>query len=770
MKNILKYIMLVAVALMATACQEGLDQLSDSDQGCVTLNIKMMEQQTRFTAPEELRVRVFDTKGTDVKTDDVLVRIFTEEDEIPNEIYLIEGNYRITVEGRDKAHTEVFKESDANPKAKLYYKGEATLEVEAGATTQANVECYPQNVRVGVSLDETQGENAKLQDVKISLAAVTLVGKESYTSTDFTEATKAGVKKLDFGGTGDDSFTGTSYGFFLLADGVMKGNIAWVATGNHVDDKETADNTADDVTTPFDKAGQFEVEPGKAYKVNFVFQKAPNGAVTVDIKVVQLVEVIENEFGFKPQPEFSSMQWLKADKDDASKNVYGGNSVAFAVEGLNPMDKLEVNDIEIQLTSQTNTVSGVTVTPVAGKEAGTAYSITLGSDFFKSMAGGVQDLKFEAFEGGSLAGEYEMKFTNMGLDIGQTESDLWANTATFMALITDGSSSNVKVKFRRKGTEDWAETGVATPDNNGIATVTSVAAWSDAITNEAGKTVYTPNVDKSIFANNIYECQLVIGENTYGPIVEYDLSGKGQDIPYAKFDDKNLDCFKVLVDNEAKYWGSGNNTAVGDLCTYETYAGTQGNNGRAKLKTKFVNAIIIKTIATGNLFTGKFKMNGTSGGTVSFGVNYPWSARPIGLSLKCQYDIGTVDYVDSEFGIKEMEDQPDQASIFVAIVDWGSQHQVSSGTSAPSGMWSPENGADVVPSSGKIIGYGVKYLSGENETMEDINIPIYYYNPADSKPNNNYTLVISAANSRYGDYMTGCTTNVMYVDDFQWVY
>ena len=25
-------------------------------------------------------------------------------------------------------------------------------------------------------------------------------------------------------------------------------------------------------------------------------------------------------------------------------------------------------------------------------------------------------------------------------------------------------------------------------------------------------------------------------------------------------------------------------------------------------------------------------------------------------------------------------------------------------------------------------------------------------------------------NHAYGDYMVGCTTNVMYVDDFQWVY
>ena len=38
--------------------------------------------------------------------------------------------------------------------------------------------------------------------------------------------------------------------------------------------------------------------------------------------------------------------------------------------------------------------------------------------------------------------------------------------------------------------------------------------------------------------------------------------------------------------------------------------------------------------------------------------------------------------------------------------------------------------------------------------------------PADGR----YSLVISCSASAYGDYLTGSTNNVLYVEDFEWVY
>ena len=74
--------------------------------------------------------------------------------------------------------------------------------------------------------------------------------------------------------------------------------------------------------------------------------------------------------------------------------------------------------------------------------------------------------------------------------------------------------------------------------------------------------------------------------------------------------------------------------------------------------------------------------------------------------------------------------------------------------------------------SGRIIAYGVMDISAstEGESLIGGEIPLVYYDTACAAPQNSYTLVISCATSKYGDYMNGCSKNVLYVDDFEWVY
>ncbi len=54
--------------------------------------------------------------------------------------------------------------------------------------------------------------------------------------------------------------------------------------------------------------------------------------------------------------------------------------------------------------------------------------------------------------------------------------------------------------------------------------------------------------------------------------------------------------------------------------------------------------------------------------------------------------------------------------------------------------------------------------------MVEATLPLNFYDPAAGRPTGKYSIIISCSTSAYGDYMVGCTTNVMYVDDFQWVY
>ena len=56
-----------------------------------------------------------------------------------------------------------------------------------------------------------------------------------------------------------------------------------------------------------------------------------------------------------------------------------------------------------------------------------------------------------------------------------------------------------------------------------------------------------------------------------------------------------------------------------------------------------------------------------------------------------------------------------------------------------------------------------------NETMLSRDIEFHFYDHT-ARPSGTYTIVLSCSANAYGEYMLGCTSNVLYVDDFEWVY
>lgn len=753
---------MAAVALMAAACQEGLDQISTEEgMGNVTLNISTKEH-TRAGdtfSPEELRVRIYDKDGR-------LVRLYTDINEIPEKIALVAGTYTFKVEGRDKAHTTKFKGSDIeDDREKIYYIGETEVEVKAGTFVDAEIDCYPQHVRVGVVLDEDEGENKLLSKVKISLAVMDINGNDAAVDNlkkaDFEdvyeEVVKAsGADRLDFAvdsvALGDLS----DYAYFLLPedeDGDQ--TIAWAITGKHTVKAEAEGDP--DVVTAFDRAGQIVVQKGKAYELQFRYSQLPDGSITVTVTVDDTVEGKDDKYTFKPEPEITPLtgnSW----SEDATNNVYvvGTSDISFNVTSINPINGFGVNEIKVwdKGTIASDYKDWMTVTK--NDDKGLDFTVTVNPKFFATLPGGTQDFRFSAYDGATEVGKFKTTFKNQGLTA-PTEVDLWANTAKFNAVVTDGAATNVSVKFRKVDSSEWAE--VALTGSNYDYAGKSVAAWTTD-KNVNGIEIFKPNSDKSIFANNTYEYQLYIDGEAYGPNATLTTSVE-QPIPYADFESSSLSCWEQNNSN-APFWGSGNNTYKSGLCVQSSHSGMRGS-----YVAKLASSETLGMLATGNVFTGTFSMSGFSG-TVSFGVDYNWVARPTAIKVKVWHNIGNV--TTTKYASTIPYGKPDQASIQVCVIDWSKKHQVTSGENAPTGVWSPENGADAV-SAGKIIGYGVVYPTGttSGDSMVELEIPIYYYDKV-TKPSKNYTLVISAATSRYGDYMNGCYDSDMYVDDFQWVY
>ena len=125
--------------------------------------------------------------------------------------------------------------------------------------------------------------------------------------------------------------------------------------------------------------------------------------------------------------------------------------------------------------------------------------------------------------------------------------------------------------------------------------------------------------------------------------------------------------------------------------------------------------------------------------------------------------------IDKKFGAPIGMGDQDRARIMVAIVDWNTRREVGSGTEAPTGTWDPEETTSV--DEGPIIAYGSLFIdqSSTGGKMIDVQLPLNFYDTK-AKPSGLYQIVISCSTSAYGDFMAGCKSNILYVDNFEWVY
>jgi len=338
------------------------------------------------------------------------------------------------------------------------------------------------------------------------------------------------------------------------------------------------------------------------------------------------------------------------------------------------------------------------------------------------------------------------------------EADLWQNTGTVTALISaDEYASGAALEYRIKGDTEWQPMQESGYDA-GILTATIAPEWKTE-TNPNGLTVYKLVPKKGLFAGHTYEFRLLVGGSEQGAPLEY-TAPAGNTIPNGDMEDASMSCW-TQNNKTAEFWGSGNNTFTKGLCTQAPFAGGM----RAKLQATSA----VGVLASGNLFTGLFQKDLITRGVVSFGQTYAWKARP--RALKVQYfaeHIGPVD-IDKKFGAPIGMGDQDRARIMVAIVDWNTRREVGSGTEPPTGTWDPQEAAST--EQGKIIAYGSLFIdeSSTGDRMIDTELELHFYD-REAKPSGLYQLVISCSTSAYGDFMTGCKSNVLYIDNFEWAY
>lgn len=713
MKRLLTYLIL-AMALMLGACSKQGDELApETSAGTLTMRISTRAEAAgdgSYDPMEHLVVRIYNTNGE-------LIRKYTSKEDLPERLELIAGQYRVAVEAGEAVEASF---------TQRLYKGEEPFTVTAGENTPVEVKCTLQNTAVATLFEESVAENFG------SEFEVRVMAGDTF-DADRTDAAST------------LRYTGDATGYFTLGEGVS--SLSWRFRGEHPS-RGTIEKsgTITDVKTP-----------GR-YTLTFRFSPDLPGFIdAVAIRVDDTTDDFDDTIIWSPDPT------IKGDGFKLSeKQQYTGGEKRFQITTVKPTTsaRMNFNGKQYDLLSEASTPATAGLSVV--KNAENALTVTLSEAFFAGCPGGDHPLRLEVTDNGGGQGDAECIFTLQGvLTPSAADCNLWNNTVTLRALVFDPAVSSVTFGLRSKGGQ-WQEmAGSNTGD--GTWSATFGAEWEESV-NENEQTIYTPKAGTGIWAGSEYECRAVIdGSESLASLA----TAAGQTIPGGDMEDRSMSCFN---NNHGSFWDSGNNSMSKPLCEPSEYNGMEGKTC-ARLKANKPLALV--NLAAGNLFTGSFNQSGTSG-TVSFGQPYDWQARPRMMRLRYYAEaLGTVN--QNQHSGPLATGSQDQARIFAAIVDWNAQHSVTSGSSSPKGVWDPAKGIyggdNATEASGRIIGYASLLITEQSSggKMITIDLPFHFYDTS-AKPSGSYTLVISCATSAYGDYMNGCTSNVLYVDDFQWVY
>ena len=313
----------------------------------------------------------------------------------------------------------------------------------------------------------------------------------------------------------------------------------------------------------------------------------------------------------------------------------------------------------------------------------------------------------------------------------------------------DTSVGTVNFQYRKKGAAEWSTTPATLEQDTYKATVTDL----EPATVYESRLVYNRSVE-NVFEGNIKEFTTEEATALYNGSFDnwYDADGVWYAVDEKDYNGGNA------------FWDSGNKGASlmskNPTQPEKTIVHTSGENKQsAKLQSQFVGYSILGQFAAGNLYTGHFvKTIGMSGAEIQFGSEF--TGRPIALHGFFQYTAGTVDYYGGSTPDSALvkKDGPDMCAIYIALSDANAPYTVNTSEGNFINFANDKN----------IIAYGELPIeecvttNGWKEFTIDLE-----YRDLNRKPK--YIIVVASA-SKYGDYFTGSTGSLMYLDDFSLLY
>ncbi len=227
------------------------------------------------------------------------------------------------------------------------------------------------------------------------------------------------------------------------------------------------------------------------------------------------------------------------------------------------------------------------------------------------------------------------------------------------------------------------------------------------------------------------------------------------------------------------FWDSGNmGAAMMSKNPTEQETSDVKSGSAARLKSQFVGIFGVGKFAAGNIYTGHYYETVMSpmGAKIFFGQ--PFTSRPTQLKGWYKYARGTnIDEGNNPYKLELEATGGDQCAIYIALADndgldgggqmYAFQIDNTLGADDPE-HFKYKNTIDFSENNPNIIAYGTitedeaKGTNGWQQFTIDLEYRDLIRTPK-------YIIVVASA-SKYGDFFTGSTNSVMYIDDFELVY
>ncbi|MFR9649447.1 MAG: PCMD domain-containing protein [Rikenellaceae bacterium] len=341
------------------------------------------------------------------------------------------------------------------------------------------------------------------------------------------------------------------------------------------------------------------------------------------------------------------------------------------------------------------------------------------------------------------------------ITVEMSRCDLWARIAWLEAVADTSSGDDYGFRYRKTGDEDWIEVDPSL-----------IETKSGGFTARAEG--FTPDTSYQIVAYRGDDVTDIV-ELTSG--VESQLPNSGMEEWW-----QNGSPWYPYLSSEDAFWDTGNpgSTTLGSSYNLTTPS-TDMHSGVYAAELKSRNVLV--KFAAGNLFIGEYKsVVGVSDGAIALGR--PFTSHPVALKFYVKYNRGIIDKIGSTpQGVDIVSGvTPDTGIIYVALGSWTAEKYGVSEKLTEANYGTDEVPHIVVtsdldntifnPSGEDVSAYGEVLFEESITEWQEVVIPLEY---VDTSLNHTHIILVASA-SRYGDYFTGSTDSVMYLDDFELLY